>query len=263
MANLVRRVLNRLSGVNAVNARLPLSEIPDTLDLTPSGGSDAAAQAPASTDALYLGFENVFRGTQEEIARRQSAYVEWARVAFKATGAKLPFLDVGAGRGEFVGLLGEAGILTVGIDVNEEDVRLLREKGLDAERADANSYLATLPDRSLSGISANSVIEHLTPEYLESFLRLAADKIAPGGCIALETNNPENWFALGNFWLDLTHVRPYHAQTVAYLLTQHGFTDVFIRYTSPAPVASRLPDNSAANYLEYVVVGTRSTAAQQ
>jgi O-antigen chain-terminating methyltransferase len=233
--------------------------IPETLDVPPYGPPAKSTSTPGSADELRLDFENTFRGPWTQICARQSRSLAWAQAAYAETGGQLPFVDVGAGRGEFLTLLAQAGVPAVGLEPNRADFALLQERDLRVVQSDANSYLGRCSDNSLCGLSAHAVIEHLPPEYLEEFLSLAAAKIAPRGRIVLETDNPENWHALGQFWLDMTHVRPYHAYTIAFLLTHLGFQDVMIRYFIPGPLATRVPHDSGANYSAYAIVGTRSS----
>jgi hypothetical protein len=81
--------------------------------------------------------------------------------------------------------------------------------------------------------------------------------VAPGGCVVLETINPECLFGLESFWLDLTHVRPYHADCVGFYLGRLGFTRIVRMYTSLVPEGMRVPDRPTANYIEYAVIAFR------
>jgi O-antigen chain-terminating methyltransferase len=133
-------------------------------DSSPSGGAPSATTPPASAalDTLshkYVGFEDAFRGSPEAIRARLSDYV-----ALFAGASDV--LDIGCGRGEFLGLLREQGVSGRGIDLNDAMVEVCREKGLPATTADALSYLRGLPDGSLGGLFAAQVVEHLEPAYL-------------------------------------------------------------------------------------------------
>ena len=78
----------------------------------------------------YVGFEDQFRGSPEDIRRRVEEYLPVFADASDV-------LDVGCGRGEFLELLRERGIRARGIDINAAMVDVCREKGLDAETGDA------------------------------------------------------------------------------------------------------------------------------
>jgi len=182
----------------------------------------------------YVGFENQFRGSPEEIRRRVEEYLPVFQNASDV-------LDVGCGRGEFLELLRDHGVKAQGIDINSAMVEVCRGKGLQAEIGDALAYLGGLPDGSLGGLFAAQVVEHLEPRYLMRLLDAAFDKLRPGSPIVLETINPACWFAFFESYIrDLTHVRPVHPDTLKYLLIATGFQRVDIRYRAPYPEADKL-----------------------
>ena len=198
----------------------------------------APAPARALSDSLeshkYVGFEDQFRGSQEDIRARVTEYLPVFQGASDV-------LDVGCGRGEFLALLREHGVRARGIDVNAAMVDVCRQHGLDASEADALSYLRSLPDGSLGGLFAAQVIEHLDPTYLTSLLDAAFEKLRPGAPIVLETINPACWFAFFESYIrDITHVRAIHPDTLKYLLIATGFQHVEIRYRAPYPEHDKL-----------------------
>jgi SAM-dependent methyltransferase len=194
----------------------------------------APAVPPDLNAFKYLAFENAFRGAPELVRSRLEAYVPLY------TG-RSNVLDIGCGRGEFLDLLRAAGVSARGVDLNEAMVEESRARGFDATCVDALTYLRGLPDASLGGVFAAQVVEHLAPDYLAALLEVAAQKMKPGGRIALETINPSCWVAFFESYLrDLTHVRPIHPETLQYLVRVSGFADVELRFSSPVPPADRL-----------------------
>ena len=182
----------------------------------------------------YVGFEDRFRGSRDEIRKRLDAYVP---IFAGATDV----LDIGCGRGEFLTLLREHGIGARGLDLNHEMVETCRAQGLEAVEGDALGYLRSLPDQSLGGLFAAQVAEHLEPDYLLALLEEAFAKLRPGSAIVLETINVGSWFAFFSSYIrDLTHVRPLHPDTLSYLLTAHGFQEVTVRYSAPYPQRDKL-----------------------
>ena len=178
-------------------------------------------------DYKYVAFEDQFRGSIDEIRAKLAEYVPIFAGASDV-------LDVGCGRGEFLHALGQAGVRARGIDLNGEMIATARERGLDAEAADALAYLTSLPDESLGGLFAAQVIEHLQPPYLVRLLQTAFHKLRPGAPIVLETINPTCWLAFFSSYLrDLTHAKPIHPDTLEYLLRASGFATVSIRYSAP------------------------------
>jgi O-antigen chain-terminating methyltransferase len=198
----------------------------------------AAAVTAASTDRdafKYLGFEDKFRGSREEIRSRLQDYLPLFAGASDV-------LDVGCGRGELLELFREAGITARGIDTNERMVSVCVERGLRAEQADALTYLRAQPDRSLGGLLAIQVVEHLSPDYLMAFLEAAYHALRPGSTLVLETINVACWSAFFETYMrDLTHVRPLHAETLKFVVEASGFTRADISYRSPVLDADRLP----------------------
>jgi O-antigen chain-terminating methyltransferase len=150
-------------------------------------------------------------------------------------------LDIGCGRGEFLGLLRENGVSGRGIDLNDAMVAVCREKGFEATKADALSYLRGLATGSLGGLFAAQVVEHLEPAYLTRLLEAAFDALRPGAPIVLETINPACWFAFFESYIrDITHVRPLHPDTLKFLLIASGFQQIEIRYRAPYPAHEKL-----------------------
>ena len=192
-------------------------------------------------DYKYIGFEDQFRGSQEDIRKRLSEYLpNFANAA--------NVLDIGCGRGEFLDLLREQGISSSGVDTNAAMVNACQEKGLIATRADALDYLRTLPNGSLGGLLAAQVLEHLPPSYLMTLLDVAFLKLRSGAPIVLETINPACWFAFFESYIrDITHVRPLHPDTLKYLLVATGFHSVEIRYSAPYPDYDKLQPIKASN----------------
>jgi SAM-dependent methyltransferase len=206
-----------------------------------AAGAEAAAGPPGDQlqsspldDQTYLGFENRFRGSEEEIRGRQKDYLALFEGASDV-------LDVGCGRGEFLDLLRESGIRARGIDINNEMVELCVARGLDVRQSDALTYLTSVEDSSLGGLIALQVVEHLPAAYLVRFIETAFLKLRPGARIVLETINPACWFAFFESYIrDPTHVRPVHADTLKYLLTAGGFEPVEIQFRAPYPEHGKL-----------------------
>jgi 2-polyprenyl-3-methyl-5-hydroxy-6-metoxy-1,4-benzoquinol methylase len=134
-----------------------------------------------------------------------------------------PVLDIGCGRGIFLGLLAEAGIQGVGVDHSPESLEYCRTKGFDVLQEDARSFLCR-HKRKFGGIFCSHVIEHMGYEDAMTFLRLCFNALLPGGSLVMLTPNPEDLSIMGDiFWLDPTHVRPYPRLLLASMLQTTGF----------------------------------------
>ena len=197
------------------------------------GGASGTVAAQPRAAALpdYFAFEARMRGSTETIRERQRPYLE----DFRDHG---PVLDLGCGRGEFLGLLREAGVEARGVDADADMVAFARGEGLDVEQADALAYLEAADDGSLGGIFAAQLVEHLPPAHLVRLLELAHAKLRPGGILVAETINPLAPRALRDYFADLTHAQPLVPETLALLVGGAGFARVDIRYLNEPPRAS-------------------------
>jgi SAM-dependent methyltransferase len=183
----------------------------------------------------YCGFEDHFRGDEEEIKERQRRYLEYFKGAEQV-------LDVGSGRGEFLELLRQVGIKAKGIDANLDMVLLCQEKGLDVIQGDALAYLESLFDASLDGIFAAQFIEHLPPNAIVSFVQLCHRKLKPNGIILLETPNPQCLTTMAwGFYLDFSHLWPCHPEAMRYLLESMRFRDVRLEFSAPVDAQASIP----------------------
>lgn len=185
-----------------------------------------------NSDYYYL-FEDKFRGSREFIMERFKKYLKY----FK--GCK-NVLDIGCGRGEFLELCKEHGTIARGVDIDENMVKYCQSRGLDVVRADALEYLKNLEDKSLDGILIAQVIEHLEPDYLVELLELCYRKLKSGYYIVIETVNPLSLTSLMNFYLDLTHKKPVHPETIKFLLEYVGFRDIKLEFHAKIPSEAKL-----------------------
>ncbi len=200
-----------------------------------AGQPDAGTQLATQQDSYkYVGFEDRFRGAAVDIRAGLAGYARYFEGASDV-------LDAGCGRGEFLEILRERGVTASGVDVNPEMVAQCRERGLEVTEGDLLAHLAALPDASLGGLFAAQVVEHLEPAYLLKCIDTAFLKLRPGARIVLETINVASWSAFFQSYVrDITHVRPLHPDTLAYLVTASGFQQVEVVYRSPIPPEHRL-----------------------
>lgn len=196
-----------------------------------AGGTALAGRLASET---YVGFEDAFRGSPDDIRSRLLGY------ATLFAGAS-DVLDVGCGRGELLELLAANGVTGRGVDLNHAMVQRCRAAGLNVAEADAVDYLEAQPDESLGGLVAVQVVEHLQADRLLRLLDLSHRKLRPGSRIVLETINPACWYAFFSSYIrDLTHVHPIHPDTLRYLLVASGYQRVEIQYREPYPDWNKL-----------------------
>ena len=180
-------------------------------------------------DAMYVSFEDRFRGTQADIKERQRVYLPYINEALKNTD-NAPVLDVGCGRGEWLELLKERRINAKGVDINRIMVTQAKELGLDVEEADVVEYLKSQKDNSFSAITGFHIVEHLLFEIMIKLFDESLRALKPGGIVIFETPNPENLIVGAcNFYMDPTHRNPIPPPTSSFLLESRGFVDVVIK----------------------------------
>jgi SAM-dependent methyltransferase len=182
-----------------------------------------ASAAEVISDELYSAFEEEFRGSREEVARRLSIYLPVLEQA-GVRETQSPVLDLGCGRGEWLELLGQHEYAAKGIDLNEEFVVRARQRGIDVVRAEAVTYLSAQPAGSYAAVTSFHLVEHLPAGHLVDLLAQAHRVLGPGGLMILETPNPEN-HTVGtcDFYLDPTHVSPIPPALLKFLVEQAGF----------------------------------------
>lgn len=209
------------------------------------GGAGAPDVAPAKMalpstegfdlfkDSFYHRLENRWRGAPEEIAKRLKVYLPDVEAAWLRTDKK-PAMDIGCGRGEWLGLLRDFGIEGFGIDTNAVQIEEAREAGLDVRLGDALQALADQPDASLSLITAHHLIEHLPFDAVAWITREATRVLAPGGLLLFETPNTRNVLVgATTFHTDPTHLKPMPAQVMEILFETAGFDPVDVRHLNP------------------------------
>lgn len=202
------------------------------------GGTSAAIEikpqvpVPADTgsiiqrNALYASLEDNFRGSREDIKQRSLHYMDLVRRTLEVTGPG-DVIDLGCGRGEWLEVLREHDLHGTGVDLNEVLLDECKERGLDAVRDDALTYLSRLPDDSVVIITSMHLVEHLQFDMLVSILDEARRVLKPGGAIALETPNCENLLMSSHwFYLDPTHRNPIPPMLLSWLVGNRGFVDV-------------------------------------
>lgn len=202
----------------------------------PPPTSPAAAPAPAAPlPALdYEAFEGRFR-PEAAVREHQRDYADLLRGARRV-------VDLGCGRGELIEMLVAEGVDAYGVELEQDFVDLAAARGLRVLHGDGIAHLEGLEPATVDGVVASHVVEHLPPGDVLRLVAAAARALAPGGTLILETPNPESLVAGSvNFHRDLTHRRPIHPDTLAFLCESAGFSDVAVRRLSPVPDAERLP----------------------
>ena len=188
-----------------------------------------------SSDVLYRRIEDALRGSETHVRADVAHYVRLAA-------DHQPVLDVGCGRGEFLGSCREAGIDVRGVDTNERSVADLKARGFDVALAAVPDCFASLANGSIGSILAMHVVEHLPAEALFALFRESARVLRAGGLLMIETPNAESIaVSASDFWRDPTHLAPRHAAALTVLAREHGFEIDEVRAVHELPEGTRIP----------------------
>ncbi len=243
-------VMRELLKTNDAAAARAISDVCRRLDLVMLHGlpaQGAAATPPAAftpapydsegfrafKDSFYHRLENRYRGAPEEISNRLRIYLPDVEAASIRTNGK-PAMDIGCGRGEWLGLLRKAGISAFGVDTNPVQIEEARRDGLDVRLGDALAFLAQAEDNSLSVLTAHHLVEHLPFDMVAWITREAMRVLAPGGLLLFETPNTRNVLVgATTFHTDPTHIKPMPEQVLGTLFDTAGYDPVEIRHLHP------------------------------
>ena len=133
-------------------------------------------------------------------------------------------LDVASGQGHSLELFKEARINATGVEFDRGLCELSRGKGLQVVHDNFFSYLPTVSPEMFDGALVSHIVEHLTPPQVEELLKLIWRAAIPGAVLVIVTPNMANLRrAVGDFWRDPTHVRPYPIQALDKLLKRNGW----------------------------------------
>jgi SAM-dependent methyltransferase/molybdopterin converting factor small subunit len=216
-------------------------------------------------EALYVSFEDQFRGTREDIKERCKVYLPLMKEAGVGTD-EMPILDLGCGRGEWLEALREEGLQARGLDINPILVEECRQRELQVVEGDLIAYLRTLPDASVGGVTGFHLIEHLPFEILINSLDETVRVLKPGGLAIFETPNPQNILVGScNFYIDPTHRRPLPSQMMQFLAEARGLCHVKILYLHPSEITPLRENTEVARRfneyfygpMDYAIVGRR------
>jgi 2-polyprenyl-3-methyl-5-hydroxy-6-metoxy-1,4-benzoquinol methylase len=217
--------------------QLQLAQEQEQIQLLLARLSEVVARVPgAGLDLWYEpdAFNAHFRGDADDIAGR------YQELAARLVGCD-PVLDVGFGRGEFLELLRNLDVDARGIEVEPRLVEWARSRGLRADVGRAVEYMSELEEASLGGLVMIQVVEHLSSQHLIDVVRLAAEKVRPGGRVVVETVNPMSLYTFAHaFWVDPDHVRPVHPSFLGFLFAEAGFATVERIDRSPVPADESL-----------------------
>jgi protein O-GlcNAc transferase len=181
-----------------------------------------------SPEALKI----LFSGTLQ--AQRPGHDIEgqrfaWASVLETVGALRASFggrwLDVGFGSGALLTTAAEFGYEVAGIDLREENVRLMREAGYDVHAVELAAYRATAP---FDVVSMADVLEHMP--FPKRALHDARELLRPGGLLFLSMPNADAfvWQAstragTNPYWGEIQHYHNFGRRRLTALLEECGF----------------------------------------
>jgi len=195
-------------------------------------------------DPLYVKFEDRFRGTRDEIKKRLEVYIPIIKNAEVGT-EEYPVLDIACGRGEWLELLGEKGLIGKGVDLNRLAIDQCKKFNLNVIEDDTFDYLKRLPESLYGAITAFHFIEHLSFVELIKFIDESVRILKPKGMIIFETPNPENVLVGANtFYMDPTHRNPLPYPLIKFLLEDRGIVNTEVLMLNPYEKELQLEESS-------------------
>jgi SAM-dependent methyltransferase len=214
---------------------------------------------------FYVALEAKFRGTTGDITQRQTIYLPDIDQAVDRTERRM-VLDLGCGRGEWLALLRDRSIESVGVDTNEGQLAEARANGLAVHHGDALQFLRQQKEATFAAVTAFHIFEHLPFAVLAEWLVEIRRVLIPGGVLIAETPNPENLIVGANtFHLDPTHVRPLPSGVLSILVETVGLDVQQIRplhpHTDLGFALKELPERTAYllyGYQDYGLIAVRS-----
>jgi SAM-dependent methyltransferase len=182
-----------------------------------------ATAVARALDPFYAAFEDHFRGDRNVIRARVEPYLQLVREAGAGTSAA-PVIDVGCGRGEWLEVLRDDGLIGKGVEINRVFIDMCRGRGFEVIEGDAIESLQAMPDGSAGAITSMHLVEHLPFERVIILLDEARRVLRPGGLILLETPNPENLAVSHHFFYqDPTHRNPLPPEALRWFVEARGF----------------------------------------
>jgi SAM-dependent methyltransferase len=128
-------------------------------------------------------------------------------------------LDIGAGRGSFLKASVLQGIDAIGMEVTPSAAALWGRERLAGVIGDGSR--APFRAESFGVVRMKEVIEHVHDPL--ALVTEAARILRPGGLVLLHTPTPySQFYPVGNFWDDYTHVRPFSRTGLRRLIADAG-----------------------------------------
>ena len=163
---------------------------------------------------LWLQIAHAFEGPS---AARRARYAPLAQVIREDDFV----VDLGCGDGTFLDLVRARGGRGLGVDLDEVQVAECAARGHEAICARIQDI--DWSDRRPDIVSLIHIIEHVSPSDALDLLRSAREALSQRGRLLIVTPNIGHPVVQENFWLDVTHVRPYPRMLLDTFVATLGF----------------------------------------
>jgi SAM-dependent methyltransferase len=118
-----------------------------------------------------------------------------------------------------------------------------RQSGLEVIDDDLISYLRSLSDASVGGVTGFQIIEHLPFETVLKLFDEVVRALQPGGIAIFETPNPQNVLvSTHEFYIDPTHRQPLPGRLMKFVAEVRGLSRVKLIYLHPFPEVQRVSE---------------------
>lgn len=123
-------------------------------------------------------------------------------------GAQDSVLDIGCGKGGFLKLAKDNGILELGIDFNESNIEAARRRGLNCHQKDLRQFTES---EKFASVTSFHVIEHLDEPF--EFLKAIRSVLQPDGAVYLSF--PCQRRDIVPFMRDIADYPPHHMNRIS------------------------------------------------
>lgn len=146
-----------------------------------------------------------------------------------------PILDLGAGHGDLVAVLRDAGYSRISaVDGSPEQVALAHRMGRpEVELGDVFEYLETRPG-AFTAVVAVDLLEHFDKDEVIALLDAIWRSLRQGGRIIIRSCNGSGPFAGRNRYSDFTHEFAFTETSMLQILRATGFRNIRVLPSEPA-----------------------------
>lgn len=178
-------------------------------------------------DAAYIAYEEMLRKTQPPSQEQKEIHYALYRrnlLQHLPKDKSAVILDAGCGFGDVLQFLKNEGYQNIsGFDIAESNVAYCKERGLPVEHGEAHGYLAA-SKATFDCIIFYDVLEHFSKDEGFGLLKLAHDRLNPGGQVLAVLPNMANPLTAGRSrYSDLTHEAGYTQESLSFLFSLANF----------------------------------------